>query len=66
MALVYMAIAVGVGLIFSIMELPEKPGAQFYTLFMSALFIVAGIPRFQKFRKDYPVQHIPEGVSDNE
>lgn len=65
--LVYTAIALVMGVIFSLMDFPEKlTGAQFYTLSLSAVFIVAGIFRFRKFRKDYPIQPIPEGASEDE
>ena len=67
LALLYIAIAIGAGLVFSLLYFPEKLiGAQLYTLFMSAVFIVAGVFRFQKFRNDYPVQPIPEGASEDE
>ncbi len=67
LSLVYTAIAVGLGLVFSLLDFPEKLiGAQFYTLSLSAVFIVAGVLRFRKFRNDYPVQPIPEGVSEDE
>ena len=67
LALLYIAIAVGAGLIFSLWDFPEKLiGVQFYTLFMSAVFIVIGALRFRKFRNDYPVQPIPEGAPKNE
>lgn len=64
--LLYIAVAVGVGFIFSLMDFPEKTGAQFYTLFLSGVFVLAGIFRFQKFRQDYPIQAIPEEVSEDE
>ena len=66
LALVYIVVAVGTGLIFSLMEFPDKVGAQFYALFMSGVFIVAGIYRFQKFKQDHPIQPIPEGASEDE
>jgi len=67
LVLVYTVIAVGGGLVFSLMNFPEKlTGAQLYALFMSAIFIVAGVLRFRKFRNDHPIQSIPEGVSENE
>jgi hypothetical protein len=57
LALLYIAIALGAGLVFSLLNFPEELiGAQFYTLFMSAVFIIAGVLRFRKFRNDYPVQ----------
>ena len=67
LSLIYTAIAIGAGLVFSLLDFPEKLiGAQFYTLFMSAVFIVAGGLRFRKFRNDYPVLPSPEGASENE
>ena len=66
LALVYIAVALGAGLIFSLLEFTEKTGAQFYTLFLSGVFIVAGVYRFQKFRRDNPIQSIPEEVSEDE
>ena len=66
-SLVYIAIAVGVGLVFSLLEFPEPfIGPQFYTLSMSAVFIVAGVLRLRKFRSDHPVQYTPEGAPENE
>ena len=65
--LLYYAIALGAGLVFSLLDFSgELTGAQFYTLFMSAVFIVAGVLRFRKFRIDYPVQPNLEGVSKDE
>jgi hypothetical protein len=67
LALVYIAIAVGLGLVFSLLDFPEPLiGAQFYALSLSAVFIVAGIFRFRKFRNDHPIQSIPEGAPENE
>ena len=66
MVLLYIAVALGAGLIFSLLEFTEKTGAQFYTLFLSGVFIVAGVYRFQKFRRDNPIQSIPEEVSEDE
>jgi hypothetical protein len=67
LSLVYIAIAVGIGLVFSLLEFPEPfIGAQFYTLSMSAVFIVVGVLRFRKFRSDHPVQYTPEGAPENE
>ena len=67
LALIYIAIAVGVGLVFSLWEFTEPfIGPQFYTLSMSAVFIVAGVVRFYKFRSDHPVQLIPEGEAEDE
>ena len=66
MVLLYIAVALGAGVIFSLLEFTEKTGAQFYTLFLSGVFIVAGVYRFQKFRRDNPIQSIPEEVSEDE
>ena len=66
MVLLYIAVALGAGLIFSLLEFTEKTGAQFYTLFLSGVFVVAGVYRFQKFRRDNPIQSIPEEVSEVE
>jgi hypothetical protein len=65
--LLYNAIALGAGLVFSLLDFPEEMiGAQFYTLFMSAVFIVAGVLRFRKFRNDYPFEPNLVGVSEDE
>jgi hypothetical protein len=67
LVLLYIAIALGAGLVFSLLDFPEELiGAQFYTLFMSAVFMIAGVLRFRKFRNDYPVQPNLEGVSADE
>lgn len=67
LTLVYTAMAVGAGLVFSLLDFTKpKSNAQFYTLFMSAVFIVAGILRFRKFREDHPIQPLPEGADKNE
>ena len=67
LALVYTIIALGLGLVFSLRDFQEQLGAvQFYTLSLSAFFVIAGILRFYKFRKDHPILEIPEGASENE
>ena len=67
LALVYTTIAVGAGLVFSIQGFLEPlRNVQFYTLFLSLVFILAGILRFRKFTQDHPIQAIPEGVNGNE
>jgi hypothetical protein len=67
LALVYTAIAVGAGLVFSLQGFLEPlRNVQFYTLFLSLVFILAGILRFRKFTQDHPIQAIPEGVNENE
>jgi hypothetical protein len=67
LTLAYTAIALVAGLAFSLMDFPKpKASAQFYSLFMSAVFIIAGVLRFIKFRKDYPVQPLPEGATEDE
>ena len=67
LALVYIAIAVGAGVVFSLLDFPEPlRNVQFYTLFLSAVFIVAGVLRFRKFRQDHPIQAIPEGANEDE
>jgi hypothetical protein len=67
LALLYIAIALGAGLVFSLLDFPEELiGAQFYTLFMSVVFIIAGVLRFRKFRNDYPAQPDFVGVSEDE
>ena len=67
LALVYTVIAVGAGLVFSVQNLLEPlRNAQFYALFLSFVFIVAGVLRFRKFTHDHPIQSIPEGANENE
>jgi hypothetical protein len=67
LTLAYTAIALVAGLAFSLMDIPKpKASAQLYSLFMSAVFIIAGVLRFIKFRKDYPVQPLPEGATEDE
>ena len=67
LALVYTAIALGAGLVFSLQGLLEPlRNVQFYTLFLSLVFIVAGILRFRKFTQDHQIQAIPEEVDVNE
>ena len=67
LTLVYTMVALVMGLIFSLMDFPMRfTGAKLYTLSLSAVFLVAGVLRFLKFRKDYPIQTISEGTSENE
>ena len=67
LALVYILIAVGAGLAFSIQDFLEPlRNTQFYALFLSLVFIVAGVLRFRKFTQDHPIQAIPEGAGENE
>ena len=67
LSLVYTAIALVMGVVFSLLDFPKpRTGAQFYTLFLSAVFIVAGVLRFWNFRKKYPIQPIPKEASEHE
>jgi len=67
LALVYIAIAVGAGLVFSVQDFLEPlRNTQFYALSLSIVFIVAGVMRFRKFTQDHPIQAIPEGAEENE
>ncbi len=65
--LIYIAISVGAGLVFSLMNFSNpKDGPQTYLLLMSAVFIVAGVLRFRRFKQDHPIQAIPEGADEDE
>jgi len=65
--LVYITIAVGAGLIFSLLDFPSpRDGPLIYMLLMSAMFLVSGIIRFLKFRRDYPLKPLTEGAETDE
>ena len=67
LTLAYTGIILVMGLIFSILDfLGPFTSTQLYTLSLSAIFIVAGVLRFYKFRKDYPIQPIPEEATEHE
>ena len=64
--LVYIAISVLAGLVFSLMDFSNpKDGPRIYMLLMSAVFIVSGVLRFYTFTRDNPVM-IVEDVSIDE
>ena len=64
--LVYIAISVLAGLVFSLMDFSNpKDGPRTYMLLMSAVFIVSGVLRFYTFTRDNPVM-IVEDVSIDE
>ena len=67
LALVYTAIAVAAGLVFSLQDFLEPlRNTQFYALSLSLVFIVAGVMRFRKFTQDHLIQAIPEGAEEIE
>ena len=65
--LVYIAITVGTGLLFSLLEFSNpRDGPLIYMLLMSAMFVLSGTIRFLKFRRDYPLNPLTEGAEFDE
>lgn len=57
--LLYIAVTVISGIGFALMEYPARDGLQFYLLFISVFFIIAGATRFISFTRKNPVLEVP-------
>ncbi|MCW4013240.1 MAG: hypothetical protein NWF07_09660 [Candidatus Bathyarchaeota archaeon] len=65
--LVYIIISLLSGIVFSVIEHDNvKAGVVYHLLFLSGIFIVAGVVRLYNFTRRYPVISVDERGSDNE